>query len=35
LEAWVRNNVDLERAKPLIRQAHEGGRSGGSGHRKL
>src|SRR5882724_7500065 len=25
LEVWVRNNVDLERAKPLIKQAHEGG----------
>jgi len=25
LEIWVRNSVDLERAKPLIKQAHEGG----------
>lgn len=29
LEVWVRNNVDLERAKPLIRQAHDGGFSRG------
>jgi predicted transport protein len=29
LEIWVRNNVDLERAKPLIKQAHDGGRSSG------
>jgi predicted transport protein len=28
LEVWIRNNVDLERAKPLIKQAHEGGVSG-------
>jgi predicted transport protein len=27
LEIWVRNNFDLERAKPLIKQAHEGGLS--------
>jgi predicted transport protein len=24
LEVWVRNNIDLERAKPLIKRAHEG-----------
>ena len=27
LEVWVRNRVDLERAKPLIKQAHDGGTS--------
>lgn len=25
LEIWVRNGMDLERAKPLIKQAFEGG----------
>jgi predicted transport protein len=25
LEVWVRNSFDLERAKPLIKQAHDGG----------
>jgi predicted transport protein len=29
LEVWVRNRVDLERAKPLIKQAHDGGISRG------
>lgn len=29
LEIWVRNNVDLDRAKPLIKQAHDGGLSSG------
>ncbi len=28
LEVWVRTRADLERAKPLIKQAHEGGLSG-------
>jgi predicted transport protein len=29
LEVWVRSNVDLERVKPLIKQAHQGGLSTG------